>query len=216
MTNTAASSVAAVHEPPAHTSTLHRIRAAAAIRRTILRMVPSTSEQDDPRPIRNTCDATHTFAATPHAGCRREAHDGTLETAIRQGVVDGDPRGLARPQPRNRQQNWLRPPPRKPHRRGLPRLPRPNRIGKSNGNVRLLPSSRRLTLGRKRGLSNRRSPLRLKPWLWSPVHSQLSQPPLSRAAGPRYVSCDACPECPRQRYTPCPGGNTTTGAPIFT
>ncbi len=56
MMNTAASSVVVVHEPPAHTSTLHRISAAAAISRTILRMVPSTSDDQDnpsrfPRPV---------------------------------------------------------------------------------------------------------------------------------------------------------------------
>src|SRR5713101_9800698 len=44
MTKTAASSVVSVREPPAHTSTLHRIRAAAAISRMTLRMMPSTSD----------------------------------------------------------------------------------------------------------------------------------------------------------------------------
>src|SRR5260370_41769635 len=44
MTKTAASSVGSVREPPAHTSTLHRIRAAAAISRSILRMRASSSD----------------------------------------------------------------------------------------------------------------------------------------------------------------------------
>jgi hypothetical protein len=47
MTNTAATSVVVVREPPAQTSTLHRIRAAATINRTILRILPSMSEQYD-------------------------------------------------------------------------------------------------------------------------------------------------------------------------
>jgi hypothetical protein len=42
MTNTAASSLVVVHEPPAHTSTPPRIKAAAAIKTTILRMVLSS------------------------------------------------------------------------------------------------------------------------------------------------------------------------------
>src|SRR5205823_8062625 len=41
MTNTGASSLATVQEPPAHTSTLQRNRAVAAIRRTIPRIAPS-------------------------------------------------------------------------------------------------------------------------------------------------------------------------------
>jgi len=44
MMNTAALSVVSVREPPAHTSTLHRIRAVAAISRMTLRMMPSTSD----------------------------------------------------------------------------------------------------------------------------------------------------------------------------
>jgi len=47
MTNTAALSVVSVREPPAHTSTLQRNRAVAAIKRTILRIIPSMSDEQD-------------------------------------------------------------------------------------------------------------------------------------------------------------------------
>src|SRR5712691_4511392 len=62
MTKTAASSVVSVREPPAHTSTLHRIRAAAAISRSILRMRASSSDTTmfSAALVGGTCDGGHT------------------------------------------------------------------------------------------------------------------------------------------------------------
>src|SRR5207248_7050706 len=55
-------SVASIREPPAHTFTLHRKRAAAAITRTTFRMAPSESDPNTnvAHRSRSTCDLAHT------------------------------------------------------------------------------------------------------------------------------------------------------------
>jgi hypothetical protein len=61
--NTAAFSGVSVREPfPAHTSRLHKIKPAAAIRRMSLRITPSTSDAATIAAlIRRTCDPAHTL-----------------------------------------------------------------------------------------------------------------------------------------------------------
>src|SRR5260370_37509194 len=63
MTKTAASSVVSVREPPAQTSTLHRVRAAAAISRSMLRMRASSS---DTRMFRAALVGEPVIAVTRH------------------------------------------------------------------------------------------------------------------------------------------------------